>query len=198
MASGGSDTPPSPSRKSDKAKGKKSYVVKLLPQINTANASSQPTTPTSTSTGRYVPPPLEVPAFIPTPPLLHRMKVPIQVQMSDVEDISSRRPMITPIGEGFYPSKTASKAIITTIKQHFDEPWLTWGQIPNRDKEFSSSVLRKKCDTVKKNQTPEKGGCLHTRGSINVHDHANRLQAPDANEPESHLGARQSFDGSNI
>ncbi|KOM43167.1 hypothetical protein LR48_Vigan05g077100 [Vigna angularis] len=32
--------------------------------------------------------------------------------------------------ERFYPTKTASKAITATIKQQFDEPWLTWGSIP--------------------------------------------------------------------
>lgn len=34
----------------------------------------------------------------------------------------------------FYPSKTASKAIVATIKQQFDEPWLTWGQILKRNR----------------------------------------------------------------
>ncbi|KOM54783.1 hypothetical protein LR48_Vigan10g067500 [Vigna angularis] len=47
-----------------------------------------------------------------------------------VEQCSNSRPMITPVGGGFYPTKTASKAITATIKEQFDEPWLTWGSIP--------------------------------------------------------------------
>ncbi|BAT82894.1 hypothetical protein VIGAN_03296600 [Vigna angularis var. angularis] len=52
----------------------------------------------------------------------------------DVEEDSNHRPMIRPIGAGFYPSKTASKAITATIKQKFDQPWLTWGAIPKRER----------------------------------------------------------------
>ncbi|KOM47980.1 hypothetical protein LR48_Vigan07g168400 [Vigna angularis] len=36
-------------------------------------------------------------------------------------------------------------------------------------------LYRQKCETAKKNRTSEKGGCLHTRGSISVHEHAIRL-----------------------
>ncbi|XP_022637455.1 uncharacterized protein LOC106763790 isoform X1 [Vigna radiata var. radiata] len=52
----------------------------------------------------------------------------------DVEEDFNHRPTIRPIGGGFYPSKTASKAITATIKQKFDQPWLTWGAIPKREK----------------------------------------------------------------
>ncbi|KOM34384.1 hypothetical protein LR48_Vigan02g053400 [Vigna angularis] len=78
MASGGCDPPLPPSGKSDNEKGKKkSYVVKLLSRLNNVNVSStQPSTPTSTftptstSTGRSVPPPFQVPGFTPTPPFI--------------------------------------------------------------------------------------------------------------------------------
>ncbi|XP_052728032.1 uncharacterized protein LOC108321026 [Vigna angularis] len=36
-------------------------------------------------------------------------------------------------------------------------------------------LYRQKCETAKKNRTSEKGGCLHTGGSISVHEHAIRL-----------------------
>ncbi|XP_068475168.1 uncharacterized protein [Phaseolus vulgaris] len=36
-------------------------------------------------------------------------------------------------------------------------------------------VYRSKCDTSKKNRLSEKGGCLHTGGSISVHEHVIRL-----------------------
>ncbi|KOM48043.1 hypothetical protein LR48_Vigan07g174700 [Vigna angularis] len=36
-------------------------------------------------------------------------------------------------------------------------------------------LYRQKCEIAKKNRTSEKGGCLHTRGSISVHEHAIRL-----------------------
>ncbi|KOM41220.1 hypothetical protein LR48_Vigan04g141800 [Vigna angularis] len=68
MASGPSGPPIPPSGNSDKGKGKKSYVVKLMTRFNNEiGSTSQPTTPTSTSIGRSVPPPLVVPAFNPTP-----------------------------------------------------------------------------------------------------------------------------------
>ncbi|KOM55956.1 hypothetical protein LR48_Vigan10g184800 [Vigna angularis] len=69
MASGGSGPPLPPSEKSDKGKGKKSYVVKLMERFNNEiGSSSQPTTtPTSTSTSRSVPSPLQVPGFTSTP-----------------------------------------------------------------------------------------------------------------------------------
>ncbi|KOM37844.1 hypothetical protein LR48_Vigan03g122600 [Vigna angularis] len=55
--------------------------------------------------------------------------------VNDMEECSNNRPMVTPVGGGFYPTKTASKAITATIKQQFDEPWLTWGQIPKSAKD---------------------------------------------------------------
>ncbi|KOM50027.1 hypothetical protein LR48_Vigan08g085400 [Vigna angularis] len=68
MASGVSGPPIPPSGNSDKGKGKKSYVMKLMTRFNNEiGSTSQPTTPTSTSTGRSVPPPLVVPALTPTP-----------------------------------------------------------------------------------------------------------------------------------
>ncbi|KOM58145.1 hypothetical protein LR48_Vigan11g117900 [Vigna angularis] len=170
MASGGSGPPNPPSGNPDKGKGKKkSYVVKLMTRFNNEiGSTSQPTTPTSTSTARSVPPPLVVPAFTPTPhqvptstPTSYQLpphgmaslspnigsnpSTPTNIAPSPgtddgnphsssaanyVEECSNSRPMITPVGGGFYPTKTASKAITATIKQQFDEPWLTWGSIP--------------------------------------------------------------------
>ncbi|XP_027922650.1 uncharacterized protein LOC114180539 [Vigna unguiculata] len=52
----------------------------------------------------------------------------------NVEEESNNRPMIRPVGGGFYPSKVASKAITATIKQQFDQPWLTWGTIPKSER----------------------------------------------------------------
>ncbi|XP_068471197.1 uncharacterized protein [Phaseolus vulgaris] len=40
---------------------------------------------------------------------------------------------------------------------------------------WNMAVYRSKCDTAKKNRLSEKGGCLHTGGSINVHEHTIRL-----------------------
>ncbi|KOM28588.1 hypothetical protein LR48_Vigan553s001700 [Vigna angularis] len=164
------------------------------------SSSSQPTTPTSTSTGRSVPPPLQVSSLTPTP---HQVPIstptsigtslppPLQVsgltptpyqvptnQMAslsptvgsnpstptniapslgtvdadphsssatnDVEECSNSRPMVVPVGEGFYPTKTASKAITATIKQHFDEPWLTWGQIPKTTRDVFFDRFKRK------------------------------------------------------
>ncbi|XP_047165537.1 uncharacterized protein LOC124834790 [Vigna umbellata] len=36
-------------------------------------------------------------------------------------------------------------------------------------------LYRQKCETAKKNRTSERGGCLHTGGSISMHEHAIRL-----------------------
>ncbi|KOM58257.1 hypothetical protein LR48_Vigan11g129100 [Vigna angularis] len=277
------------SAKSDKEKGKKkSYMVKLLNRFNNVNASSsQPSTPTSTTTARFVPPPLQVPGLTPTllsiPPSLEvpaftpspqqfatdqwrsasphvgsnpttpsphvssnpttptNMPSPPPIgdnplnsssAANDFEDVSNNRPTITPIGGGFYPTKTTSKAITATIKQQFDEPWgqipqtqrdvfferfkrkVSWssnheekvkknfhtkashrlsemfkkarleGKKPNRMgdivwnglfEKWNMPLYRQKCETAKKNKTSNKGGCLHTGGSISVHEHAIRL-----------------------
>ena len=40
---------------------------------------------------------------------------------------------------------------------------------------WNMPMYREKCDTAKKNRLSEKGGSLHTGGSISVHDHAIRL-----------------------
>ncbi|KOM26731.1 hypothetical protein LR48_Vigan308s000100 [Vigna angularis] len=203
MASDGCDPPIPPLAKSDKEKGKKkSYMVKLLNRFNNVNASSsQPSTPTSTSTARFVPPPLQVPGLTPTPPSIPpSLEVPAVTPSpqqfavdqwrspsphvgsnattpsphvgsnpttptnmpspppigdnpphsssaaNDFEDVSNNRPIITPIGGGFYPTKTTSKAITATIKQQFDEPWVTWGQIPQTQRDaffehFKGSAL---------------------------------------------------------
>ncbi|XP_047148351.1 pectinesterase inhibitor 10-like [Vigna umbellata] len=202
MASSASSPPLPPSGKSDKGKGKKSYVMKLMTCFNNEiGSSSQPTTPTSTSTGRSIPPSLVVPGLTHTPhqvptstptsigrsippslvvpgltPTPHQVPTstptsigtslppPLQVsgltptpyqvptnrmaslspnvgsnpstptniapspgiedadQYSSstanyVEKCSNSRPIITPVGGGFYPTKTASNAITTTIKQ---------------------------------------------------------------------------------
>ncbi|XP_052735856.1 uncharacterized protein LOC108336651 [Vigna angularis] len=292
MASGPSGPPIPPSGNSNKGKGKKTYVVKLMTRFNNEiGSTSQPTTPTSTSTGRSVPPPLVVPAFTPTPhqvptssptsigtslpppiqvpgltPTPYQVPPYLQASLSpnvgsnpstprniaaspgiedadphsssaanNMEECSNSRPMITPVGGGFYPTKTASKAITATIKEQFDEPWLTWGAIPKSTRDvfferfkrrvswkpedeekvkknyhtkashrlsemykkartlgkrpdwlgddtwnallekWNMPLYRQKCETAKKNRTSEKGGCLHTRGSISVHEHAIRL-----------------------
>ncbi|XP_014492686.1 proline-rich receptor-like protein kinase PERK1 [Vigna radiata var. radiata] len=169
MATGGCDPPIPPSGNSDKEKGKKkAYPVKLMSRFNNvSSSSSQPSTPTSTSTARSVPPPLaipgltpiapfippslEVPAFTPSPqrgadqwrsPSPHVGSnpttptniaptpttgdgVPHSSSAGNVEDVSNHHSIITPIEGGFYPTKTASKAITATIKGQFDEPWLT-------------------------------------------------------------------------
>ncbi|XP_068486287.1 uncharacterized protein [Phaseolus vulgaris] len=41
--------------------------------------------------------------------------------------------------------------------------------------QWNMPVYRSKCDTAKKNCFSEKGGCLHTGGSISVHEHAIRM-----------------------
>jgi len=69
MSSGGSGRPLPSSGHGNKGKGKKTYVVKLLSRINNINPpSTQPTTPTSTSTARSTPPALDVAGLTPTPP----------------------------------------------------------------------------------------------------------------------------------
>ena len=53
--------------------------------------------------------------------------------------------------------------------------WLgddTWNALLEK---WNMPLYRKKCETAKKNRTSEKGGCLHTGGSISVHEHAIRL-----------------------
>ncbi|XP_017423491.1 uncharacterized protein LOC108332689 [Vigna angularis] len=40
---------------------------------------------------------------------------------------------------------------------------------------WNITLYRQNCETAKKNRTSDKGGCLHTRGSINVHKHVIRL-----------------------
>ncbi|KOM57574.1 hypothetical protein LR48_Vigan11g060700 [Vigna angularis] len=154
MASDGCDLPIPPLAKSDKEKGKKkSYMVKLLNRFHNVNASSsQPSTPTSTSTTRFVPPPLQVPGLTPTRDNpLHSSSA-----ANDFEDVSNNRPIITPIGGGSaandFEDVSNNRPIITPIGG---------GQ---------------KCETAKKNKTSDKGGCLHTRGSISVHEHAIRLE----------------------
>ncbi|XP_022632275.1 proline-rich receptor-like protein kinase PERK1 [Vigna radiata var. radiata] len=77
------------------------------------HVGSNPTTPTNIS---------------PTPPTGDG--VPHSSSAANFEDVSNNRPIIKPIGGGFYPTKTTSKAFTTTIKGQFDEPWVTWGQIP--------------------------------------------------------------------
>ena len=41
--------------------------------------------------------------------------------------------------------------------------------------QWNMPVYRSKCDTTKKNRLSEKSGCLHTGGSISVHEHVIRL-----------------------
>ncbi|XP_047148349.1 mucin-13-like, partial [Vigna umbellata] len=94
MASGGSGPPLPPSGKSDKGKGKKSYVVKLITRFhNEIGSSSQPTTPTSTSsTGTYVPSPLQVPSFTPTPHTSTPTSLPSPLQGPDLTPTSYQVP----------------------------------------------------------------------------------------------------------
>jgi len=40
---------------------------------------------------------------------------------------------------------------------------------------WNSSLYRNKCATAQKNRASEKGGSLHTGGSITTHEHALRL-----------------------
>ncbi|XP_014506396.1 uncharacterized protein LOC106766156 [Vigna radiata var. radiata] len=54
--------------------------------------------------------------------------------------------------------------------------WLeddTWNALLEK---WNMPLYRKNCETAKKNRTSQKGGCLHTGGSINVHEHAIRLE----------------------
>ncbi|WVZ07985.1 hypothetical protein V8G54_021331 [Vigna mungo] len=174
MASGGSIPPLPPSGKSDKGKGKKSYVIKLTEHLNNemVQAVTQlpllpgltPTPHTSTPTS--LPSPLQMPALTPTsyqlptnqmaslsPNVGSNPSTPTNIAPSpgtvdanahsssatnDVEQCSNNCPMIRPIGGGFYLTRTASKAITTTIKQQFDEPWLTRGEIISQLEMFSS------------------------------------------------------------
>ncbi|XP_014511548.1 uncharacterized protein LOC106770247 [Vigna radiata var. radiata] len=49
--------------------------------------------------------------------------------------------------------------------------WLgddTWNALLEK---WNMPVFKQKCETAKKNRTSEKGGCLHTGGSISVHEH---------------------------
>ncbi|KOM47479.1 hypothetical protein LR48_Vigan07g118300 [Vigna angularis] len=154
MASGPSGPPIPPSGNSDKGKGKKPYVV--IPAF-TPTPHQVPTS-SPTSIGTSLPPLIQVPCLTPTPyqvpPYLQASlspnvgsnpSTPKNIAASpgiedadphsssaanNMEECSNSRPMITPVGGGFYPTKTASKAITATIKEQFDEPWLTWGAIP--------------------------------------------------------------------
>ncbi|KAL2327535.1 hypothetical protein Fmac_020962 [Flemingia macrophylla] len=42
--------------------------------------------------------------------------------------------MIQPCNDGFFPSRVASKAITKTIKQHYVQPWPTWGAMSDEEK----------------------------------------------------------------
>ncbi|KOM29072.1 hypothetical protein LR48_Vigan632s000700 [Vigna angularis] len=239
MASGGSGLPLPPSGKSDKGKGKKSYVVKLVTCFNNEiGSSSQPTTPTSTSTGRSVPSPLQVPGFTPTPHtsthtslpsplqglgLTHtpyqvptnpmpslstnvgsNLSTPINIAPSsgtvhadphfnspdnDEEECSNSRSMITPrkVSWKLEDEEKVKKKFHTKASHRLSKmykkfrtlgkkpDWLgedTWNGLTEK---WNMPLYRQKCETTKKNRTSEKGGCLHTRGSISVHEHAIRL-----------------------
>ncbi|KAL2325746.1 hypothetical protein Fmac_024804 [Flemingia macrophylla] len=43
--------------------------------------------------------------------------------------------MIEPCNDGFYPSRVTSKAITKTIKQHYVQPWPTWGAMSDEEKD---------------------------------------------------------------
>ncbi|KOM26735.1 hypothetical protein LR48_Vigan311s000400 [Vigna angularis] len=105
------------------------------------------------------------------------------------------RPFIEPCGKGFLPSRVASQAITRSIKQQFLQLWASWGVIPNDDKKmfwqrfkvgehiwnsllahWNSPQYRIKCAIAEKNRASEKGGVLHTGGSITTHEHAIRMQ----------------------
>ncbi|XP_020208856.1 uncharacterized protein LOC109793794 isoform X3 [Cajanus cajan] len=145
-------------------------------------------------------------------------------------------PLIKPTRNGFLPSKTASTAITRTIKQQYHSPWVTWGEIPQADKdiffqrfkrmvkwspEHESNIkknfnakashrlsemfmdarkknkkpdwigdrvwnsllehwnvptYRTKCTQAQKNRASEKGGSMHTCGSISMNEHAIRME----------------------
>ncbi|KOM52335.1 hypothetical protein LR48_Vigan09g099400 [Vigna angularis] len=154
MASGGCGPPLPPSGKSDKGKGKKSYVVKLMERFNNEiGSSSQPTTPTSTSTGRSVPSQLQVPGFTPTSHTSTPTSLPSPLQV----------PGLTPTP---YQVPTNQMA---ALSPNGDD---TWNALLEK---WNMPLYRQKCETTKKNRTSEKGGCFHTGGSISVHEHAIRL-----------------------
>ncbi|XP_068466396.1 uncharacterized protein [Phaseolus vulgaris] len=261
MSSGGSDQP-SPSN--NQKKGKRNYVIKLLSRLNNQNpSSSQPntlipssvhgSTPPVPDATQSTPPVQDAIASTPSPRVGSNASTPPDITPSPYTNLGGThsasaannledevlsagdRPLIQPIGGGFYPSKIASKAITATIKQQFGEPWPTWGAIPKGERDiffqrfkrkvtwraedeekvkknfhtkashtlsqmfkdarqegkrpewidnnvwnslqehWNVAVYRSKCDTAKKNRLSEKGGCLHTGGSISVHEHAIRL-----------------------
>ncbi|XP_047148209.1 uncharacterized protein LOC124820541 [Vigna umbellata] len=81
-----------------------------------------------------------------------------------VEECSNSRPMITPVGGGFYPTKTASKAITATIKQQFDEPWLTWGSIPKSTRDVFFERFKRKVSWKPEDEEKVKKN-YHTKAS---------------------------------
>ncbi|XP_052723840.1 uncharacterized protein LOC108321902 [Vigna angularis] len=83
---------------------------------------------------------------------------------NDFEDVSNNRPIITPIGGGFYPTKTASKAITATIKQQFDEPWVTWGNIPQTQRDVFFERFRRKVSWRSNHEEKVKKN-FHTKAS---------------------------------
>ncbi|XP_014503133.1 extensin-like [Vigna radiata var. radiata] len=63
------------------------------------------------------------------------------------------RPWIEPYGKGFLPSRVASQAITHRLSNKF----------------------RNKSATAQRNRASEKGGTLHTGGSITIHEHVIRM-----------------------
>ncbi|WVZ13965.1 hypothetical protein V8G54_011531 [Vigna mungo] len=128
--------------------------------------------PGLTPTPPSIPPSLQVPAFTPSPQefaadqwrsssphVASNLTTPTNIastppaadglphssSAANFEDVSNNRPIITLVGGGFYPTKTASKAVTATIKGQFNESWLTWDKSLRLAEMFSLSVLRYTC-----------------------------------------------------
>jgi len=68
-------------------------------------------------------------------------------------------------------SQTLSQ-IFKMVRQESKQPkWIRNSVWNNLLEKWNMHVYLSKCDTATKNRLSEKGGCLHTRGSISVHEH---------------------------
>ncbi|XP_014503706.1 uncharacterized protein LOC106764020 isoform X2 [Vigna radiata var. radiata] len=225
------------------------YIIKvpqmlLFPDATTPAdvGSSRPPRPTMGPTpDPYVDPTPSIDhnSSIPTPSSVPSLDIhhPSDDPADGVDPAPHNRPIIEPYGRGFLPSRAASQAITRSIKQHFLQPWPSWGAIPTEDKElfwqrFKQKVqwragheakikknfhskashrlsemfrdariarerpywvtehiwnsllahwnlpdYRNKCAIAQRNRASEKGGVLHTCGSITIHEHAIRMAA---------------------
>ncbi|WVZ21046.1 hypothetical protein V8G54_008368 [Vigna mungo] len=117
---------------------------------------------------------------------------------NDMEQCSNNRPRIRPIGGG-QSQLPSSNSLMShdevKVKRNFQTKashrlsemykkartlgkkpdWLgddTWNALLEK---WNMPLYRQKCEIAKKNRISQKGGCLHTGGSISVHEHAIRL-----------------------